>query len=58
MATTNNTEAPLNHGYEKGHYTNIAVVTTGNMKDSKGKVVNNKYVTGRIFNDTYTLLDS
>lgn|GEM_PF-6860873 len=65
MATTNNTDAPLNHGYERGHYTNIAVVTTGNMADSQnspkkrhGKVVNNKYVTGRIFNDTYTLLDS
>ena len=43
-----------NHG--NGMYSLYAYVTAGNAKDTAVKVVNGKVVTGKIFNQSYTLL--
>ena len=58
MATTNSTSKKLNsyHPAEsKTLYANEVRVNTGNKKKKAATVVDNKYVSNNIFNDTYTL---
>ena len=64
MGTTNSTKKELNkyivpkdsiNSQGRALFTDITVVNTGNQEDSEGKVVNNKYVSGKVKNMTYTL---
>ncbi|MBQ9244930.1 hypothetical protein IJ182_01540 [bacterium] len=58
MSTTNSTKKSLNSYFGDENqtiYANHIFVNTGSMADSDGKVKNKKYVTGKVFNKTYTL---